>query len=55
MQHWGKLFLFYFLSTAALIVSVFLLGDMTLFYEGMIIIGVILITNTIIVALQIQR
>jgi hypothetical protein len=55
MPHWGQLFLLYFLSTAGLIASVFLLGDMTLFYEGMCIIGVILITNIMVVALQMHR
>jgi cytochrome c oxidase subunit IV len=55
MARWGQMFLLYFLSTAGLIASVFLLGDTTLFYEGMTIIGVILITNIIVVALQLHN
>jgi hypothetical protein len=55
MPRWGQLFLLYFLSTAGLVASIFLLGDMTLFYEGMTIIGVILITNIMVVALQMHR
>ena len=55
MPYWGRLFLLYLLSTAGLIASVFLLGDMTLFYEGMTIVGVILITNIMVVALQMHR
>lgn len=55
MPRWGQLFLLYFLSTIGLIASVFLLGDMTLFYEGMSIIGVILVTNIIVVALQMHQ
>jgi len=55
MQRWGQLFLLYFLSTTGLVASIFLLGDMTLFYEGMTIIGVIIITNIIVVALQMHR
>jgi len=47
-----QLFLLYFLSTAGLVASIFLLGDMTLFYEGMSIIGVIVITNIIVVAFR---
>ena len=49
MRRWGQLFLLYFLSTAGLVASIFLLGDMTLFYEGMCIIGVILITNIMVI------
>lgn len=52
MPRWGQLFLLYLLSTAGLVASVFLLGDMTLFYEGMTITGVILVTNIIVVAFQ---
>jgi cytochrome c oxidase subunit IV len=55
MPRRGQLFLLYVLSTAGLIASVFLLGDMTLFYEGMSIIGVILITNLIVVALRMHQ
>jgi hypothetical protein len=55
MPRWGQLFLLYLLSTAGLIVSVFLLGDMTLFYEGMTIIGVILVTNIIVVTVLMER
>jgi cytochrome c oxidase subunit IV len=55
MPRWGQLFILYFLSTAGLIVSVFLLGDMTLFYEGMAIIGVILITNIVVVSSQLNH
>lgn len=51
MPHWGKLFLLYLLSTAGLIAPIFL-GDMTLFYKGMTVTGVILITNSIVVAFQ---
>ena len=52
MIRWGQLFLLYFLSTAGLIISIFLLWDATLFYEGMTNVGVILIPNIIVVALQ---
>ncbi|MFA5266378.1 MAG: hypothetical protein WC379_00265 [Methanoregula sp.] len=55
MPRSGLLFLLYFLSTAGLVASLFLLGDMTLFYEGITIIGVILITNIMVVALQMHR
>jgi hypothetical protein len=55
MPRWGQMFLLYFLSTAGLIASIFLLGDMTLFYEGMTIIGVILITNIIVVTVLMER
>ena len=55
MIRWGQLFLLYLLSTAGLIASIFLLGDATLFYEGMTIVGVILITNIIVVALQMHN
>lgn len=55
MIRWGQLFLLYFLSTAGLVASIFLLGDTTLFYEGMTIVGVILITNIIVVALQMHN
>jgi cytochrome c oxidase subunit IV len=55
MHRWGQLFLLYFLSTAGLVASIFLLGDMTLFYEGMCIIGVILVTNIIVIVLQMHR
>jgi cytochrome c oxidase subunit IV len=55
MPRWGQMFLLYLLSTAGLIVSVFLLGDMTLFYEGMTIIGVILVTNIIVVTVLLER
>jgi cytochrome c oxidase subunit IV len=55
MPRWGQLFILYFLSTAGLVTSVFLLGDMTLFYEGMAIIGVILITNIIVVSSHMNR
>ena len=55
MPRWGLLFLFYFLSTAGLIASIFLLGNMTFFYEGMIIIGVIITTNIIVIALQMRQ
>jgi cytochrome c oxidase subunit IV len=55
MIRWGQLFLLYFLSTAGLIASIFLLGEMTLFYEGMTIVCVILITNIIVVALQMHN
>ena len=52
MPRWGQLFLLYLLSTAGLIASIFLLGDMTLFYEGMTIIGVIVATNILVIAVQ---
>ena len=52
MPRWGQLFLLYLLSTAGLIASIFLLGEMTLFYEGMTIIGVILVTNLLVIAIQ---
>ena len=52
MPRWGQMFLLYFLSTAGLIASVFLLGDTTLFYEGITIVGVIMIINIIVIALQ---
>jgi cytochrome c oxidase subunit IV len=55
MIRWGQLFLLYFLSTAGLIASIFLLGDMTLFYEGMTIVGVIVITNILVVAMQMHN
>lgn len=55
MIRWGQLFLLYFMSTAGLILSIFLLGDATLFYEGMTIVGVILITNIIVVAFQMHH
>jgi hypothetical protein len=55
MIRWGQMFLLYFLSTAGLIASIFLLGDATLFYEGMTITGVIIITNIIVVALQMHN
>jgi hypothetical protein len=55
MIRWGQLFLLYFLSTIGLVASIFLLGDMTLFYEGMTIVGVILITNIIVVAMQMHN
>jgi hypothetical protein len=46
------MFLLYFLSTIGLTSSVFLLGDTTLFSEGMMIVGIILVTNLIVVTLQ---
>jgi hypothetical protein len=52
MPRWGQLFLLYLLSTAGLITSIFLLGEMTLFYEGMTIIGVIVVTNILVVIVQ---
>ena len=52
MPRWGQLFLLYLLSTAGLIASIFLLGEMTLFYEGMTIIGVILVTNLLVIAIR---
>jgi hypothetical protein len=55
MPRWGQLFLLYLLSTAGLIASIFLLGEMTLFYEGMTIIGVILVTNILVVFMQNER
>jgi hypothetical protein len=55
MIRWGHLFLFYFLSTAGLVASLFLLEDATLFYEGMTMMGIILITNIIVVALQMRN
>jgi hypothetical protein len=55
MPRWGQLFLLYSLSTAGLIASVILLGDMTLFYEGMTITGVIVTTNIIVVAFQMHQ
>jgi|GEM_PF-2358686 len=55
MPRWGQLFLLYLLSTLGLVVSIFLLGDMTLFYEGMTIIGVILVTNILVMFLQKDR
>ena len=55
MPRWGQLFLLYLLSTAGLIASIFLLGEMTLFYEGMTIIGVILVTNLLVMFLQKDR
>jgi hypothetical protein len=55
MIRWGQMFILYFLSTVGLIASIFLLGDTTLFYEGMTIVGVILITNIIVVALQMHN
>lgn len=55
MIRYGQLFLLYFLSTAGLVISIFLLGDATLFYEGMTIVGVILITNIMVIAMQAHR
>jgi hypothetical protein len=55
MIRWGLMFLFYFLSTAGLIASIFLLGNATMFYYGMTMTGVILITNIIVVALQMRN
>ena len=55
MPRWGQMFLLYLLSTAGLVASIFLLGDMTLFYEGMTIIGVILVTNIIVVTVLMER
>lgn len=55
MHRWGQLFLLYVLSTAGLVASIFLLGDMTLFYEGLCIVGVILVTNIIVIVLQMHR
>ena len=55
MARLARLFLLYLLSTAGLIASIFLLGDMTLFYEGMSIVGVIVITNIIVVAFRMHR
>jgi len=50
----GKMFLLYLFSTAGLIASVFLLGDTTLFYEGMMVVGLILLTNVIIVVMHLH-
>ena len=55
MIRWVQLFFFYFISTAGLIGSLFLLEDATLFYYGMTITGVILITNIIVVSLQMRN
>lgn len=55
MARHGQLFLLCILSTAGLVASIFLLGTMTLFYEGMTIVGVILITNIMVVALQMHH
>ena len=55
MAHPGQLFLLYLLSTAGLIASIFLPGDMTLLYEGMSIVGVIVITNLIVVAFRMHQ
>ena len=55
MARLARLFLLYLLSTAGLIASIFLLGDMTLFYEGMSIVGVIVITNIIVVAFRMHQ
>jgi hypothetical protein len=46
------MFILYFLSTAGLVASVFLLGDTVLFYEGMMIVGIIFITNILVAATQ---
>ena len=48
------MFILYLLSTAGLVASVFLLGDTVLFYEGMMIVGVILLTNIFVVVLQLH-
>ena len=48
------MFILYLLSTTGLIASVFLLGDTVLFYEGMMIVGVILLTNIIVIVLQLH-
>ena len=50
----GRMFLLYLLSTAGLISSVFLLGDTTLFYEGMMFVGLILLINIVIVTLHLH-
>ncbi len=50
----GRMFLLYLLSTAGLIASVFLLGDTVLFYEGMMIVGIIFITNILVVVMQLH-
>jgi len=55
MARLAQLFLLYLFSTAGLIASIFLLGDMTLFYEGMSIVGVIVITNIIVVAFRMHQ
>lgn len=48
------MFILYLLSTAGLVASVFLLGDTTLLYEGMMIVGLILVTNILVIALQLH-
>jgi len=55
MPRWRQMFLLYLLSTAGLIASIFLLGDTTLFYEGMTIVGVIVIVNIIVIALEMRN
>ena len=49
-----RMFLLYILSTAGLVASVFLLGDTVLFYEGMMIVGLILLTNIIVIVLHLH-
>ncbi|MEI8330842.1 MAG: hypothetical protein WCF90_04200 [Methanomicrobiales archaeon] len=57
MIRWGVVFLLYFLSTAGLNMPIFLLGggDETSFYRGMTVVGEILITNIIVLALQMHH
>ena len=45
----GQMFLFYLLCTAGLVSSIFLLGNAVLFYEGMMMVGLILLTNIVII------
>ena len=48
------MFFLYLLSTAGLVASIFLLGDTALFYEVMMIVGVILLTNIFVIVMQLH-
>jgi len=50
----GQMFLFYLLCTAGLISSIFLLGSTVLFSEGMMMVGLILLTNVVIAVMHLH-